>query len=330
MATSKKYKILIYGAGVLGCYLAHRLIRAGNDLTLLARGDWKRTIDEHGLVVRHYVQMKTTVDRVKTIDALAPEDVYDIVFVMMQCTQLPAVLPALAANRSSLIVFVGNNTDPVGTKNTVCADGFPYKQVLFGFQTSGGRRENGRVICVRAGSQISIGGIDGDNTACAQVIHALGDAKYSVSEVSDMDAWLKSHLATILPLAYAVYACGGNLRRADGKLIKDVIAAVCEGFEILRTLGIPPLPAAVPEYFSHKPRLVRLLLWLAFKTPVGRLAMSDHAMSAIHEMDALNVAFAEIRQRANIAAPAWDALEKYMSVYLNNRKQKVNNNVKKH
>ena len=33
-------KILIYGAGVLGCNLARNLFRAGKDVPLLARGKW--------------------------------------------------------------------------------------------------------------------------------------------------------------------------------------------------------------------------------------------------------------------------------------------------
>ena len=35
-------KILVYGAGVLGCNLARDLFRAGKDVTLLARGNWER------------------------------------------------------------------------------------------------------------------------------------------------------------------------------------------------------------------------------------------------------------------------------------------------
>lgn len=33
-------KILVFGAGVLGCNLARNFFRAGKDVTLLARGDW--------------------------------------------------------------------------------------------------------------------------------------------------------------------------------------------------------------------------------------------------------------------------------------------------
>lgn len=37
-------KILVYGAGVMGCELAHVLMEGNNDVTLLARGSWKEVL----------------------------------------------------------------------------------------------------------------------------------------------------------------------------------------------------------------------------------------------------------------------------------------------
>ncbi|MCM1466500.1 MAG: NAD-binding protein [Bacteroidales bacterium] len=48
-------KLLVYGAGVIGCELAHVLKRGGNDVTLLARGEWKDTLEKRGLVIRYVV-----------------------------------------------------------------------------------------------------------------------------------------------------------------------------------------------------------------------------------------------------------------------------------
>lgn len=42
-------KILVFGAGVLGCNLANDLFRAGKDVTLLVRGKWAQEIQENGL-----------------------------------------------------------------------------------------------------------------------------------------------------------------------------------------------------------------------------------------------------------------------------------------
>ena len=45
-------KILVYGAGVLGCNLARNLLRAGKDVTLLARGNWAEEIRKNGLRIK--------------------------------------------------------------------------------------------------------------------------------------------------------------------------------------------------------------------------------------------------------------------------------------
>lgn len=39
-------KILVFGAGVLGCNLARNFLRAGKDVTLLARGKWAEEIQK--------------------------------------------------------------------------------------------------------------------------------------------------------------------------------------------------------------------------------------------------------------------------------------------
>ena len=45
-------RILVYGAGVQGCQLAHSLAQnKKNVVTLLARGEWKEVIDQKGLTL---------------------------------------------------------------------------------------------------------------------------------------------------------------------------------------------------------------------------------------------------------------------------------------
>ena len=43
---------------------------------------------------------------------LAPEDRYDVIFVVLRYTQLDSILETLRANRTKNIVFVGNNSAP--------------------------------------------------------------------------------------------------------------------------------------------------------------------------------------------------------------------------
>ena len=129
-------RILVYGAGVQGCQLAHSLAQnKKNVVTLLARGEWKAVIDQKGLTIRHMLQRKTTVDRMQTTDVLAPEDVYDLVFVTVQAGQLADVLPILKANRSQYFIFVGN--DPYA-QEMLQAMQRPVDKIAFGFQNNGG------------------------------------------------------------------------------------------------------------------------------------------------------------------------------------------------
>ncbi|MGC6589051.1 ketopantoate reductase family protein [Paenibacillus sp. Dod16] len=64
------------GAGVLGSYLAHVLVRGGNDVTALARGRRTEELERDGIVIRHHIQRKTTVDRTHVIESLAENDTY--------------------------------------------------------------------------------------------------------------------------------------------------------------------------------------------------------------------------------------------------------------
>ena len=142
-------RILVYGAGVLGCELAHVLMQnKKNVVTLLARGEWKEMIDQKGLVIRHWVQRKTTTERIKTVDTLAPDDYYDLVFVVVQAGQLPDVLPVLKANKSQYFVFVGNNPQ---AKQVLEFMQRPADKIAFGFQSSGGHRDVDKVVSAHVG-----------------------------------------------------------------------------------------------------------------------------------------------------------------------------------
>ncbi|KWX87418.1 2-dehydropantoate 2-reductase, partial [Paenibacillus riograndensis] len=156
-------KILVYGAGVLGSYLAHVLVRGGNNVTMLARGARLDELQKHGNVIRHYFQFRTTADKVNVIIELQPEDIYGLVFVVMKYPDFHSVLPALAANHSSRVVLVGNNANPAEMRDYLQANSPGQKQVAFGFQVSAGWREPGRMFTVRGPQvQMTIGGLGED------------------------------------------------------------------------------------------------------------------------------------------------------------------------
>ena len=207
-------RILVYGAGVLGCELAHVLMQnKKNVVTLLARGEWKEMIDQKGLVIRHWVQRKTTTERIKTVDTLAPDDYYDLVFVVVQAGQLPDVLPVLKANKSQYFVFVGNNPQ---AKQVLEFMQRPADKIAFGFQGTAGRREHDHVVSVYASAGMTVGGATTplSGTFRTRLKTAFDGAKYKLTFYGDMDEWLKCHIAFVLPACYVCYACNGDLHRA--------------------------------------------------------------------------------------------------------------------
>ena len=102
-------KILVYGAGGLGGNLARNLLCAGKDVTLLARGNWAAEIKQNGLRIKDKFSLRTSVSRIPVVTELAPDAMYDVIFVVLRYTQLDSVLDTLRANRTKNIVFVGNN-----------------------------------------------------------------------------------------------------------------------------------------------------------------------------------------------------------------------------
>lgn len=121
-------RILVFGAGVLGCNLAKNLFCDGKDVTLLARGRWAEEIRENGLRIKNQLSPRISVSRVPVVTELKPEDRYDVIFVAIRYTQIETVLDALRANQTKTIVFVGNNV-----RASELAALLPEKNVMFAF-----------------------------------------------------------------------------------------------------------------------------------------------------------------------------------------------------
>lgn len=308
-------RILVYGAGVLGCELAHVLTQnKKNVVTLLARGEWKEMIDQKGLVIRHWVQRKTTIDRVQTVDALAPDDFYDLIFVVMQAGQLPEVLPILKQNRSQYFVFVGN--DP-HAKEILQYLQRPADKVAFGFQNSAGRRERDRVISVHTGVGMTVGGATTPLSGAFRIRlkTAFDGVKYKLTFYGDMDEWLKCHIALILPVCYVCYACNGDLTRATRQQRGAILDAAYEACLMLKDAGIPVNDKDNTDVFrqgSSGRRQMEAMVFVMAKTPLGRLCASDHAMHAVPEMQYLDEAFEALRRQTGTAMPMWENLRQQM------------------
>ena len=306
-------KILVYGAGVLGCNLARNLLRAGKDVTLLARGNWAAEIKQNGLRIKDKFSLRTSVSRIPVVTELAPDAMYDVIFVVLRYTQLGSALDTLQTNRTKNIVFVGNNV-----RARALAAALPEKNILFAFALSAGHREADRVVSIDL-KKITIGQLSDAVSNAGLIEEIFGGTKYRVVYEPNMEDYLLCHVAFVMPAAFACYKTDGDLKKLRGNTtyLNRLIDANIEGYRAIRNAGHEILPKADAGFESEKYRKTCLLFFkLMCATSLGKLCASDHAMNAIDEMNALNRDIKKFFDENGAAYPVWQALEAEAGRYL--------------
>jgi 2-dehydropantoate 2-reductase len=308
-------KILIYGAGVLGSLYAARLHAAGHSVTLLARGQRLADLRAHGIVLEDVRTGQRTTAHVDVVEQLAPADAYDLIIVLMRKHQVADILPALAANQTTpTILFMTNNA--TGADAYMAALG--RKRVLLGFPGASGVRAGAvvRVYVAPRGTQpTTIGELDGTITPRLQHIAGMfADAGFPIAMSRAMDAWLKTHVALVSPIANALYLAGGDnyrlARTRDGLVL--LVRAIREGMAVLRAHGIPITP---PKYrvLARLPEpLLVTLLQRGLATERAAVALAGHANAARDEMQCLAEEFHALTHSTSIPTPAIDRLATYL------------------
>lgn len=306
-------RILVFGAGVLGCNLANNLFRAGKDVTLLARGKWAEEIRNNGLLIKNKFSPRVAVSRVPVVTELAPDDVYDVIFVVVRYTQLEAVIDTLRANGSPNIVFVGNNV-----RATETAALLPDKNVMFAFALSAGHRESDRVASIDL-KKITIGQLRGAWSNEKLIGQIFEGTKYKVVYEPNMGDYLLCHAAFVLPAAFACYKTDGDLKMLKGNTayLSRLIDANIEGYRAIKSAGHEILPKADTEFEGEAYRKTCLRFFkLMCATSLGKICASDHAMNAIDEMSALNRDIKLFFDENGAKYPVWLELEKEAKRYL--------------
>ncbi|MDO4387211.1 MAG: 2-dehydropantoate 2-reductase N-terminal domain-containing protein [Clostridia bacterium] len=300
-------KILVFGAGVLGCNLARNLFRAGKDVTLLARGAWAEEIKRNGLRIKDKFSFRMSVSRIPVVTELKPEDSYDAIFVVTRYTQLDSIMDALRANRTKNIVFVGNNVRASETAALL-----PGKNVLFAFASSAGHRERDYVASIDL-KKITIGQLRNAPSNEPLIKQIFDGTKYKVAYEPNMEDYLLCHAAFVLPAAFACYKTDGNLKKLKGDTayLSRMIDANIEGYRAIRNAGHEILPKGDKEFEGEAYRKTCLRFFkLICATSLGKICVSDHAMNAVDEMSALNRDLKRFFDENGAEYPVWKALEK--------------------
>ena len=306
-------RILIFGAGVLGCNLARNLFRAGKDVTLLARGKWAEEIRKNGLRIKNKFSPRMSVSRIPTVNGLAPEDLYDVICVVVRYTQIETVIDTLRANKTKNIVFVGNN---VRTEEIAAL--LPEKNVMFAFAVSAGHRESDHVASVDL-HKITIGQLRGAPSNEKRIEQIFAGTKYKVVYEPNMGDYLLCHAAFVIPAAFACYKTDGNLKKLkkDNAYLNRLIDANIEGYRAIRNAGHEILPKDDRNFEGDAYRKTCFRFFkLMCATSLGKICASDHAMNAVDEMGALNRDLKKFFDENGAEYPVWQALERECGGYL--------------
>jgi 2-dehydropantoate 2-reductase len=232
-------RLLVYGAGVLGSQFSARLYEAGQDVSLLARGERLAALRQHGVQLAE--QDSTVVRQVPVPVVEHPAGPYDLIAVLVRTHQVDAVLESLAGLEGDVLFLLNwaAGAQPLGTV-------IGHERVLLGFPTAAGTMD-GDVVRYRATTFMTrrvampIGEPDGRTTPrLERIVRTFRAAGINAKAEPRMDAWLKTHAAFAVPLGQSVNAAGGPAALADDpEAVRGMIRLMRQNLSALPT---PPVP----------------------------------------------------------------------------------------
>lgn len=309
-------KIIVFGSGALGSLMIHFLCKAGNDVTVVARS----TADElrrNGLIVKHYLQRKTSIDHPTILESVPTDEHFDIAFSVMQGQQQKELLEAFKKLDTNILVLVGNNLEAEFCQNSIL-EKRPDLHLLFGFQNSAGHREGAKTIAARLPvTKLFVGGLHNaaSETDLMAIQKAFNPKDVKITPVDNMYAYYLCHVAEVMPYGYMCYKVDGNLKKLQRRDIKTIMQATKECFAYLKSTGIEVMPKSEDKFYNGgiKTYAMFLLYRIMSKTILGQLMVADHCKNGIKEMIYIHKKFEEWRlQHKGIPMPTWDKISQYM------------------
>lgn len=310
--TEHKFKVLVFGAGVLGSLYAARLQEGGNDVTVVARGQRYRDIVEHGIVLEYFDSGERSVTKVKVLDSMPADEYYDLCLVPVQKTQLKSALPALATNDiiPGFLFMVNNAEGP-----QVLIDALGKERVILGFANAGGERD-GHIIrlMIAKGKAVTMGELDGTKSERLQHIASkFREAGIPVDISRNMDSWLRHHVALVGPLANAMYMAGScNYKLAENPdIIRKGLRGMKEAIKVVKANGFPVEPKSISVVFAIPEFILVPLARKLFNSELLDIGGARHARAARDEMTKLNEELLAMARKTDIKTPYLEELQRY-------------------
>jgi len=303
-------RIAIVGVGCIGSVVAAHLAQAGHDITLVARGHRRASLATQGLRVRGNGAQEEQVLRLPVVESVADAPNAELVFVTVQMPQVEAILPALVRHPARHICLL-LNVHPLPASWTKALRerlilGFP--SMLAGFRDDLVQYRT-LPAWLRFAIITSLGPARGADAGPALEVAALLRASGLAADVhQDMESWLASHSALVVPLmAHASRCClAGRSLQMSWEEAHCVARALKEALGLAQRAGATLTPAnvaALPYVPSHA---TAATLWSLSRLPWFERAVFDYVEHAEHEVRAM---YQGLRDGAGgTAAPNLDRL----------------------
>lgn len=283
-------KLLIYGAGVIGCLYAALFSEAGYDTTVYARGKRLESLQNNGLL--YTKKQKKLKAAVNIIEKFEPDDIYDFIFLTVKEDQVHQALRELKNNNSPNIVTMVNTIEPYHNWEQLCGSG----RIIPAFPGGGGSFE-GNVLNAALTPPIiqptTFSEINGETTERLLKLSTLfKKSKIPYQIVKDMHAWQICHLAMVVPIADAYYEADNPEKAGqERKTMYKTARRLKRNFHVLYKSGIELSPKKV-HLFRFVPTAVLCVgLSILFQSDFGNMFMYQHSMKAPGEMRELHRQF---------------------------------------
>jgi len=281
-------RILVVGAGVIGSTYGAKLLLAGHEVVLLARGRRLSDLRTHGLVVEDAESGQLTELPAPCLSELDEDERYDVVLVPVRSDQLASTLPILLGmTDDSDVLFFGNTA---GHQDELVKS--LGARALFGFPAAGGVRDGPliRYVLIRQ-QKTMLGEANGTTTPRVQLLQgAFSDAGFPTRISANINRWMLGHTAFVVPIGFALYRVGTDTTRLanDSSTVRLMVRATREAFRALRTNGEAEIPMNLRVLYLWLPTAFVERYWRqVLSSPRGELWFGAHSRAAPEEMRAL-------------------------------------------
>ena len=280
-------RLLVYGAGVIGCFYAALFTEAGYDTTVFARGKRLESLRTDGL--RYQKGKRTCRADVKIIERLDDHDIYDFIFLTVRADQLHEALMELKSNTSPTIVTMVNSIENYKIWENLCGAG----RILPAFPGAGGDFKDGVLDAALTPSIVqptTFGEVDGKKSQRVKMLTEILKKSHIPYEiVKDMHSWQLCHLAMVVPIADA-YGEAENPAKAgyEKELMKKTACRMKRNYVALHRNGIVLSPCKMNMFRFIPKHMLAFSLRFIFQSGFGNTFMYGHVQKAPEEIKELH------------------------------------------